>query len=281
MASIWKGSISFGLLNIPVTLQGAQSEKEISFSMLDKKDLSRIQYKKINAKTGKEVPYENIVKGYEYTSGRYVLVTEDEIRKSNVKASQTIDIEDIVSLEEIDPMYFERPYYLVPQKGAEKGYYLLRDALAKSGRVAVSKIVIRIKQHLAMIMPKGEYLMLELLRFGHEVKTEKQVHYMKDVTKTANYNPRELKMAEDLIEGMTSKWKPEQYKDTYYQEVMKVIDRKIKGGKGHKVAPIKEEDVETTDNVVDLMPLLQKSLAARKTAKKKAPSKSRARSKPA
>jgi DNA end-binding protein Ku len=277
MASIWKGSISFGLLNIPVTLQGAQSEKEISFSMLDKKDLSRIKYKKINAKTGKEVPYENIVKGYEYTSGRYVLVTEDEIRKSNVKASQTIDIEDIVSLEEIDPMYFERPYYLVPQKGAEKGYYLLRDALSKSGRVAVSKIVIRIKQHLAMIMPKGDYLMLELLRFGHEVKTEKQVHYMKDVAKAANYNPRELKMAEDLIEGMTSKWKPDQYKDTYYQEVMKVIDRKVKGGKGHKVAPATEEEVEATDNVVDLMPLLQKSLAARKTAKKKAPSKPRAR----
>ncbi|WP_413560245.1 Ku protein [Bdellovibrio sp. HCB209] len=273
MASIWKGSISFGLLNIPVTLQGAQSEKEISFSMLDKKDLSRIQYKKVNAKTGKEVPYENIVKGYEYSSGRYVIVTEDEIRKSNVKTSQTMDIEDFVAIDEIDPMFFEKPYYLVPQKGAEKGYYLLRDALASSEKVAVCKIVIRIRQHLAMIMPKGDYLILELLRFSHEIKTEKQVKYMADVAKTAKYNPKELKMAEDLIAGMTGKWKPEQYKDTYYQDVMKTIDRKIKAGKGHKIAPVKEEHIETTDNVVDLMPLLQKSLAARKTAKKKAPAK--------
>lgn len=274
-ASIWRGSISFGLLNIPVTLQGAQSEKEIHFSMLDKKDLSRIKYLKVSAKTGKEVPSDRIVKGYEYQRGRYVLVNEDEIKRANVKATQTIDIEDFVALEDVDPMFFEKPYYLAPQKGAEKGYYLLRDALAETGKVAVAKIVIRIKQHLVILMPRGQYLMLEILRFAHEVKSEKQVHYLSAVAKTPKYNPKELKMAEDLIEGMTGTWKPEQYKDTYYQDVMKTITRKVKAGRGHKVAaPEREEKIEATDNVVDLMPLLQKSLMAR--TKKKTRAKPRA-----
>lgn len=273
-ASIWRGSISFGLLNIPVTLQGAQSEKEVHFSMLDKKDLSRIKYLKVSAKTGKEVPSDRIVKGYEYQRGRYVLVSEDEIRKANVKATQTIDIEDFVAIDDVDPMYFERPYYLAPQKGAEKGYYLLRDALAETGKVAVAKIVIRIKQHLVLLMPHGNYLMLEILRFAHEVKDEKQVRYLAVSARAPKYNPKELKMAEDLIDGMSSAWKPEQYKDTYYQDVMKTIQRKVKAGRGHKIAaPEREEKIETTDNVVDLMPLLQKSLMER--SKKKSRTRSR------
>ncbi|MGE5086486.1 MAG: Ku protein [Bacillota bacterium] len=273
-ASIWRGSISFGLLNIPVTLQGAESEKEVHFSMLDKKDLSRIKYLKVSAKTGKEVPSDRIVKGYEYQRGRYVLVSEDEIRKANVRATQTIDIEDFVAIDDVDPMYFERPYYLTPQKGAEKGYYLLRDALAETGKVAVAKIVIRIKQHLVLLMPRGRYLILEILRFAHEMKGEKQVEYLATSARVAKYNPKELKMAEDLIEGMTSSWKPEQYKDTYYQDVMKTIQRKVKAGRGHKIpAPEREEKIEETDNVVDIMPLLQKSLLER--SKKKARARSR------
>ncbi|MFV8249463.1 Ku protein [Bdellovibrio bacteriovorus] len=263
-ASIWKGSISFGLLNIPVSLQSAQSEKEVHFSMLDKKDLSRIRYLKVSAKTGKEVPSDRIVKGYEYQSGRYVIMTEAELKKANVKATQTIDIEDFVLLDEVDPMFFDRPYYLVPQKGAEKGYYLLRDALEGTRKVAIGKLVIRIKQHLALIMPRGPYLVLELLRFSHEVKSEKQVHFLAASAKKPSYSPKELKMAEELVEGMTSEWKPEQYKDTYYQDVMKTIQRKVKGGQGHRVSEAKEEKIATTDNVIDLMPLLQKSLMAKK-----------------
>lgn len=268
--SIWKGSISFGLLNIPVTLQSAQTEKEIHFSLLDKKDLSRIKYMKVSARTGQEVPSDRIVKGYEYQSGRYVVLSESELRKANVKATQTIDIEDFVLLDEVEPVFFDRPYYLVPQKGAEKGYYLLRDALEGTRKVAVGKIVIRIKQHLALIMPRGLYLVLELLRFAHEVKTEKQMHFLAASTKKRTYNPKELRMAEDLVEGMTSKWNPEQYKDTYYQDVMKAIQRKVRGGQGHKVAEQKKtEKVATTDNVIDLMPLLQKSLLEQKKHKRK------------
>lgn len=268
-ASIWKGSISFGLLNIPVSLQSAQTEKEVHFSLLDKKDLSRIKYLKVSAKTGQEVPGDRIVKGYEYQSGRYVVMTEAELKKANIKATQTIDIEDFVLLDEVDPVFFDRPYYLVPQKGAEKGYYLLRDALEGTKKVAVAKLVIRIKQHLALIMPRGPYLVLELLRFAHEVKTEKQIHILNASMKKRSYNPKELKMAEDLVEGMTTTWKPEQYKDTYYQDVMKTIQRKVKGGRGHKVADLPEEKITTADNVIDLMPLLQKSLLEQKKHKRK------------
>lgn len=264
-SNIWKGSISFGLLNIPVSLQSADRSNEIHFSMLDKKDLGRIKYKKFNALTEKEVPYDRIVKGYEYEKNRFVMVNEADFKKANVKATQTIDIEDFVLLSEVDPLLFERPYYLAPQKGAEKGYYLLREALKKTKKVAIAKIVIRVKQHLVMLMPRDEYIVLEILRFAHEVKEADEVNYLKEVSKKTNYSPRELKMAEELIEGMTETWKPQKYKDTYYQDMMKVIQQKIKKGQGELVeeAP-KETPIEATDNVVDLMPLLKKSLAAGK-----------------
>lgn len=261
--AIWKGSISFGLLNIPVSLQSAELDKSISFSMLDKKDMSRIKYQKISAKTGQEVPSDRIVKGYQYEKGRFVLISEADLKKANVKATQTIDIEDFVLLDEVDPLLFDRPYYLVPQKGAEKGYYLLRDALEETEKVAIGKIVIRVKQHLAMIMARKGHLVLELLRFAHQVKNEKELKLPAATKK--NYSPKELQMAESLIEGMTSKWKPEQYKDTYYNDMMKSIQSKVRQGKGHRVQEVaKEEEVVPTDNVIDLMPLLKKSLESRK-----------------
>ncbi len=271
-SNIWKGSISFGLLNIPVTLQTADQDKEIHFSMLDKKDLSRISYKKFSAQTGKEVPYDRIVKGFEYEKGHFVVMNETDFKKANVKATQTIDIEDFVLLSDVDPLLFERPYYLAPQKGAEKGYYLLREALKKSKKVAIAKIVIRVKQHLVMLMPRGEYIVLEILRFSHQIKEASEVDYLKEANKRISFSPRELKMAEELIEGMTAKWSPDKYKDTYYQDMMKLIKQRVRQGKGQIVQEVvKEEPIKSTSNVVDLMPLLKKSLAASKpkTAKKK------------
>lgn len=268
-ASIWKGSISFGLLNIPVQLQGAEDDKDIHFSMLDKKDLSHIKYKKVNEKTGREVPYENIVKGYEFKKGRYVVMDEADFKKANPKATQSIDIEDFVLMEDVDPIFFEKPYFLVPQKGAEKGYLLLREALAKSKKVAVAKIVIRIKQHLVMILPRGKFLMLELLRFSHQIKNEKEVHAAeKLLSAKSTFSAKELKMAEALIDGMTTAWKPESYKDTYYADIKKVIQQKVNKGKGRKVTEVEEELPEETSNVVDLMPLLMKSLEGRKHTRK-------------
>lgn len=262
-ANIWKGSISFGLLNIPVTLHTAQQDKDIHFSMLDGKDMSRIKYQKISATTGKEVPYDRIVKGYEYESGQYVIMEPDDFEKANVKAAKTIEIEDFVLLDEIDTLLFEKPYYLVPQKGAEKGYLLLREALEKTKKVAIAKIVIRVKQHLVMVMPRGDYLVLEILRFAHQIKDISEVDYLDDIKTDIKFSQRELKMAEDLIKGMTSKWSPNKYKDTYYEDLMKLIELKVKKGKGYAVKePTGEIRERAATNVVDLLPLLQKSIAA-------------------
>jgi len=265
--SIWKGSISFGLLNIPVTLQKAQEEDDISFKMLDEKDMSPIKYKKVNAKDGQEVPWERIVKGYEYEKGQFVIITKEDLKAANPRASQTIDIEDFVEFDEIDLMFLEKPYYLVPQKSGLKGYFLLVEALKKTNKVAISKIVIRTKQHLAMIMAKDDYLILELMRFGHEVLHIDEVDYLGSIEKP-KFSPKEVKMAEELIEGMTAKWNPEQYKDTYAEEVMGMIQTKVEAGEGQEIDwGLPKEEQGNTSKVVDLMPLLKKSLEERKKTK--------------
>ena len=271
--SIWKGSISFGLLNIPVTLQKAQEGKDLSFSLLDEEDFAPIKYKKVSAKTGKEVPGERIVKGYEYESGQYAILKKEDFKAANPKATQTIDLEDFVSFEQIDLMFFDRPYYLVPQKSGIKGYFLLRDALQKSNKVAIGKIVIRTKMHLVCLMAKGDYLVLELLRFAHEVLEINEVDYLDDI-EPPKINPKEVKMAMELIDGMTADWEPEKYQDTYNEDIMKIIDLKIK--KGEKAEVYYDEDKKAqapNTNVIDLMPLLKKSLAMKSNNKKKKVSK--------
>lgn len=263
-SNIWKGSISFGLLNIPVSLQSAGEDKELHFSMIDERDLSHIKYKKINANTGKEVPSAHVVKAFEYKPDQFVVMTDKDFQKANVKATKTIDIEDFVAVDDVDVMLFEKPYYLAPQQGTEKGYFLLKEALESSRKVAIGKIVIRTKQHLSMIMPRGDYLVLEILRFAHEVKEVNEVHYLKDVNKRIKFSEKELKMAEDLIKGMTSKWKPEKYKDTYYDDIMKRVKAKVKQGKGKFIEePEREEPLAESSNVVDLLPLLRKSIESR------------------
>ncbi len=267
--SIWKGSISFGLLNIPVTVQKAEEGHDLSFKMLDEKDLSPIKYKKVSAKDGNEVPWPRIVKGYEYESGQYVLVTKDDFKAANPKASQTIDIQDFVEFDDIDLMYFEKPYYLVPQKNGIKGYYLLAEALKRTKKVAVAKVVMRTKMHLVAVMAKDDYLVMEIMRFAHEVLSPADVDYLKDSTRP-KFNPKEIKMAEELIEGMTAEWNPAQYKDTYNDDIMKIINFKINAGETNEIDYgdlIKDESSGNTGTVVDLMPLLRKSLEAKRKSK--------------
>lgn len=259
---IWRGSISFGLLNIPVVLQTAGEDKDLHFSMLDSKDLSPIKFRRVNANTGQEVPYKRIVKGYKYEGNHFVVVKDEDFRAANVRATQAIDIEDFVKLDEIDPMLFEKPYYLIPQKGAEKGYALLRDALAKTRKVAIGKFVLRTKQHLAAIMPRDQYLILEMMRFSHTVIETSEADYMPAKAKSASYSARELKMAEELIADMTSKWQPDRYKDTYYADLMKRIQNKIRTGQG-KVLEEPEEAATPRlqpSKPSDLLPLLRQSL---------------------
>jgi DNA end-binding protein Ku len=259
--NVWKGSISFGLLNIPIALQTAETHEEIHFSMLDKKDFSHIKYIKTNAKTGREVPQDRIIKAYEYEKNQFVVMEDEDFKKANVKATQTIDIEEFVLLDEVDPLLFDKPYYVVPQKGSEKGYYLLRDALNRSRKVAVGKIVISTKQHLVLLMPIEEHLVLEILRFPHEIKPIDEVELPKTEVK---FSSRELKMAQDLIASMTSKWNPKQYKDTYFDDLMARIEKKITAGKGKELTDEDQESIEIkpTENAVDLMPLLEQSLSS-------------------
>ena len=267
---LWKGSISFGLLNIPVSLQTAERSKELHFHMLDSQDFAPIRYRKVNANTQKEVPYDRIVKGYEYEPDQYVVVNKADFTAANPKATQMVEIEDFVPLDEIDTMLFEKPYYMVPQKSGEKGYFLLRDALSKSKKVAIGKIVIRTKQHLAAVIPRGEYLILEILRFAHELKPLAEINFLEGIESEDRYNPRELKMAEELIKGMTAKWKPSKYDDSYFDDMMKRIHHKIKQGQTHSLEESDgpKEKPAKASKIVDLLPLLRQSLAAA-TGKKK------------
>lgn len=270
-SGVWKGSISFGLLNIPVSLQTAQEDKDLHFTMLDEKTMSKIHYKKVDEETGREVPNERIVKGYEYDKGDYVVMTDEDFKKANPKATQTIDIEDFVPLKDIDFMMFEKPYYLVPQKDGTKGYFLLRDALENTGKVAIAKLVMRNKQHLCAILPKGDYLILEQLRFAHNLKEIHEVNFLKGIKKP-RYSERELKMAEALIKDMSAKWMPEKYNDTYFDDVMKLIKEKIKHGEEYVLPEPEKEEIAPT-KVTDLLPLLRQSLEAKKNGPEKKNSK--------
>lgn len=257
---LWSGNISFGLINIPVRLVSAREQKEIHFTMLDPKNLSPIGYKYYNKVTGSEVSRGKTVKAFEYKKGNYVILTDSDFRKANPVATQTIDIENFVELAEIDPVFFAKAYYLVPRKGGEKAYALLLAALEKSAKVAIAKIVLHTKQHLVALMPRGSYLLLELLHFAEDVKElrEMTAHEDKNVART---HAREVQMAEKLIEDMSSKWRPEVYKDTYRTDIMKLVNAKVRSGKATEISDdYVEKDSEQTADIIDLMPLLKKSL---------------------
>lgn len=256
---IWSGSISFGLLQIPVTLYTAERRaEELHFRLLDKRDLSPVRYERVNTVSGEPVEWKDIVKGYEIQKDEYVVVDPEDLKKANVKATQTIDILDFVPRDQIDPTYFDTPYYVVPQPRAKKAYVLLRDALAKKNAVAIATFVLRTREHLAAIMPVGDALLLETLRFAHELKDAEDIPLPTDVDAQA-VSDRELAMAEQLIDGMMTDWKPSKYKDRYYRDVMKIIEEKAKTGE------VKEHHAEVkgtaATDVVDLLDLLKKSVA--------------------
>lgn len=265
--SLWSGSISFGLLNIPVSLISAKQEDKISFDLLDKRDHARIGYRQYNKSTGKEVSRGDIVKGYRLKTGQYVIVTEQDFERANPKAVSSVEIEDFIRLEELNPMLFESPYYLCPQKNGEKGYRLLRDVMKKTKKVAVGKVVLFRKQHLVAILPADDYLVLEILRFDREIKTPDEMSGLGETLDHVRVSDKEIEMAEALLDGMTTKWDHRRYHDTYQEDLRKRIEAKAK--KGSLVDAIEPEggaeDVTVpAGKVVDLMPLLKKSLEAGK-----------------
>jgi len=262
--AIWKGNISFGLVSIPVGLFSAETRDEISFRQLDRKNLSPVGYRKYNKATGQEVEADDIVKGYEYDDERYVLVSDEDLRRANPEKTQTVDITDFVDLTEIDPEYFDKPYYLAPtKKNTAKAYALLREALKRSGKVGIAKVVIRSREYLAAVIPHGNVLVLEILRYPHEIRGTQDLEVPGEDLQALGVNDREVKMAEVLIDGMTSEWDPEKYHDSYRDDLMALINRKIESGQTEVLdeTPV-EEPAEDTGKVVDIMALLKRSVEA-------------------
>jgi DNA end-binding protein Ku len=271
---LWQGSLSFGLVNIYVRLVSAREKQDIHFSMIDPDNMSPIGYKYYNKASGEEVSRSKTVKAFEIKPGKFVVLTDADFKKANPKATQTIDIDNFVRLGEIDPVFFEKAYYLLPAKGSEKAYRLLCDALKKSGKVAIAKIVLHTKQHLVAIMPRGDHLLLELLHFADEVKELRELGDWRSENAPVKTSGREVEMAERLINDMTMAWNPDAYKDTYREDIMKRIKAKAKAGKATELTEDGETSKEAhSSKVVDLMPLLKKSLESKS---KKAPARSRA-----
>lgn len=253
MRAIWKGSISFGLVSIPISLFPATRTEEIKFHMLRKGDLSPIKYKRVAETDGKEVPWDQIVKGYEYEKGRFVVVTDEDFKRADVEATQTVDIMNFVEQDEINPLFFHKPYYMQAEKGGEKAYGLLRDALMASGKIGIAKVVIKVRQHLAAIKPQENGLMLELMHFPEELVDVAE--FKAPVSKGAS--KAEMNMAGQLITSMTAKWEPEQYHDDYRAALEKMIEEKVQHG--GEAMPKATKGRKPT-NVIDLVSVLQKSI---------------------
>jgi len=266
--AIWKGSISFGLVNIPIALYPATRREELKFRLLRKSDLSPVNYKRVAEKDGKEIAWDQIVKGYEYEKGKYVVLKDEDFQRVDLEATQTVDIQDFVDQEEIDPMFFYKPYYLEPQKGGDKAYALLRDALKNSGKVGIAKVVIKTRQHLAGVKPEDGALVLELMHFADERADTGKLH----VPKKTEVGKREMNMAKSLIDSMSAKWNPKKYKDDYREALMEVIEEKVEAG-GKEIEE-KPKKAPKPTKVIDLVSVLQKSLE-QTGAKKKATAKSR------
>jgi DNA end-binding protein Ku len=255
--SMWSGAISFGLVNVPVKLYSAVSKKTVRFHQLNGKTGHRIAQKRTDSQTGDDVAFEDIVKGYELTKDRYVVITPDELETLDPVKSRSIDIEDFVNLADIDPVYYDHPYYLVPDKGSAKAYGLLLDAMRESGKVAIAKVVIRSKEQLVAIRPApGGVLMMETMIFADEVVSPESIDDLPDPD-DLNVSDRELKMAQQLIESLTSEFEPEKYRDEYREKVLELIERKASG---QEIAV--QPEAPAPAKVPDLMAALEASLAA-------------------
>jgi DNA end-binding protein Ku len=262
---VWNGTISFGLLNVPVQIFSGERSVDLHFRLLDSRDKKPIRYERVNSDTGEEVAWKDIVKAFEYEKGNYVVIPEQELRAAAPEITETVEIQAFVERDAISPMYFEKPYFLVPGRKAEKGYVLLRETLKKTGRIGIGKVVIRTRQYLSALMPQGDALLLNLMRFPQELIQPDQFALPEGKLSDYRISAPELKMAEQLIDSMTVGWKPADYQDDFRDKLHKFIQRRIAKGSGSKrreqdeSPPIPKGDT----NVVDFMALLKKSLAAK------------------
>ncbi len=281
---IWTGTLSFGLLNVPVSLMSGERRVDISFRMLDSRDKKPIRFERVNADTGEEVPWKDIVKAFEYDKGSYVVVEKEDIASAAPQTHESVDVEAFVDRDEIGLRFFEKPYILVPGKKAEKGYVLLRDTLASTGKVGVARVVIRTREYLCAVVPEGDALILLMLRYPQELVDPEE--YKLPTGKAADYRitAKEREMAETLISSMSATWKPDDYQDEFRKRLETIIKKRIKArGATTKIVEEEAEREDTATNVVDFMSLLQKSLdskkrtPAKKAAAKKAPARKTAK----
>jgi DNA end-binding protein Ku len=257
---IWKGSIDFGLVNIPVNLYSAQTSSRLDFDLLDKRDFSRVRYRRVNEKTGEEVPWDQIIKGYEYEKGEYVALTDKDFAEANVEATQSIEIMDFVDAADISPLHYETPYYLEPLKNGRRAYALLREVMKRTGKVGIAKVVIRARQRLAALMVQGPLLVLNILRYAHELRDASRLELPETGAKVAVSN-QEIKMAEQLVENMVGDWSPGKYHDEYYEDLLELIEKKVKAGQTKVVESAGEApQPKRAGKVIDIMHLLRQSV---------------------
>lgn len=260
--ALWKGAISFGLVHIPVELFSAENADELKLSMLDRRNFAPVGYKRINKETGKEVVWDNIVKGYEYEKGEFVVLTEEDLKQANVEATQTIDIVSFVEAREVPLTYYERPYYLAPIKGGEKVYTLLRETLHRADKVGVAQIVIRTKQHLAALFAMEQVIVLNTLRYADELRSPTDLALPAARSSRTGPSDKEIQMALSLVEGMTDTWDPARFHDTYREDVLALVKKKVKA---HQTKTITSSEPaprpQPSAQVIDLTALLKHSIA--------------------
>lgn len=259
---IWKGAISFGLVHIPVRLYSAEKRNSFDLTMVDRRSMKPVGFKRYNKESGEEVPQDQIVKGYEYERGRFVILTDKDFRDANIEATQTIDIIRFIKGEEISPTYFDTPYYLMPEKRGEKGYFLLRDVLAHTHKIGIATVVIYTRQYVAAVIPLGKIIVMNTLRYANELRDVHELEWPSK-QKAVEVTAKEKEMAIKLVKEMTGAWDPRDYHDTYHEDLLKLIDERVRSGETKVITP--NEPEETTGEprrgkVVDLMALLKRSL---------------------
>jgi DNA end-binding protein Ku len=259
---IWTGTLSFGLLNIPIKLMSGEKRTDIHFRMLDSRNNAPIRYERVNSDTGEEVPWKDIVKAFEYRKGNYVILEDEDLRAAAPESHEAVEIAAFVDADAIGPEYFEKPYVLVPGKKADKGYVLLRETLAETGKIGIAHVVVRTREYLSAVMPKGDALILMLMRYPQELVDVSGYEISTGSAASHRVTKPEMQMARQLIESMATSWKPSDYKDEFRAKLHKAIEKRMKS-KG-VVTPPEEEATEETTNVVDFMDLLKKSLASNK-----------------
>jgi DNA end-binding protein Ku len=265
--TLWKGAITFGLVHIPIALYSATAESDLDFDWLDKRSMEPVGYKRINKKTGKDIDKDNIVKGIAWGDGQYVVLTPEEIAAAYPRTTQTIEMECFVDADEVPFVYLERPYYVAPINKGEKVYALLREALKQSNKVGIAKVVIQTKQHLAVLIPCGPALVLNLLRWGGEIRSWEDLKLPPVGAKAAGLKDSELKMARQLIDDMASGWSADQFRDSFRDEIMKMVEAKAKAGETETVAPVEDDpSTQRGADVIDLTELLKRSLQGGKAA---------------